>query len=556
MAGDPSGPGPGGPERETDEGEKGGQWQEPEATEHDGAEHDEENDEHCDQDAHGNPFSGSVAGGTGGRMCPTTNSLAYSTYFVKHKLTPGFYGFIAIIKGNFMPNRSPWIHQLNHERRTQALSMDLKTDVAVIGAGIAGVATTFYLLKHTDKRVALIEAYKLAHGATGHNAGQLVDEFERPFADIVKEFGLEMACRGQRDLKTAWELLEEIYTEAGANIFKSEFEGYTAFSNLEKVLEYLEDGYLLRQGGFYFAPIMVWEDWPELSKIPEKYHKQILLVSREEIALKIESFDPQYIGVYPQHMGVMNSALFCQEVVSYLSLKYPERFQLFEHTPIGKVVIHEDRAILDAEKHTVVCEKVVLCTNGFENFDILTHEGLAVNSRFHHNINGVVAFMSGYLEPHTGQPMANKYFQPKDIGLTDNPGDPYFYVTRRSYQSEQEGKNNLICVGGPDFSLEDRSQYDREQEFSEIAGKQIGEFLHQAYDKKMDQDYHFLWHGLMGYTKNLLRMIGPDPEHSQLYYNLGCNGVGLIPSIYGGYKVARQIAGEKFEPSIFDIPKQ
>ncbi len=457
-----------------------------------------------------------------------------------------------------MPNRSPWIHQLNSERQTQTLGADLTTDVAVIGAGIAGVATAFYLLKHTEKKVSLIEGYKLAHGATGHNAGQLVDEFERPFADIVKEFGLEMACRGQRDLKTAWELLEEIYTEAGVNIFKSEFEGHTAFSNLGKVLEYLEDGYLLRRGGFHFAPIMIWEDWPELSKIPEKYHKQILLVSREEIALKIETFDPQYIGVWSQHKGVMNSALFCQEVVNYLISKYPERFELFEHTPIQKVVIHEERVLLDVGKHTIECGEVVLCTNGFENFDILTREGLAVNSRFHHHVSGVVAFMSAYLEPHTGEPLANNYFQPNNIGLTDNPGDPYFYVTRRSFDSETsspvEGKNNLICVGGPDFSLEDRSRYDQELEFSEIAGKQIGEFLRQAYDRKQDLDYHFIWHGLMGYTKNLLRMIGPDPKYQRLYYNLGCNGVGLMPSIYGGYKVSRQIAGEKFESSIFDIP--
>ena len=60
----------------------------------------------------------------------------------------------------------------------------------------------------------------------------------------------------------------------------------------------------------------------------------------------------------------------------------------------------------------------------------------------------------------------------------------------------------------------------------------------------------------MGYTKNRLRMIGPDPEHERLLYNLGCNGVGILPSIFGGDKVARQIAGEEFPPSIFDIPSR
>jgi len=63
-----------------------------------------------------------------------------------------------------------------------------------------------------------------------------------------------------------------------------------------------------------------------------------------------------------------------------------------------------------------------------------------------------------------------------------------------------------------------------------------------------------MWHGVMGYTKNLLRLIGRDPHARALYYNLGCNGVGLLPSIFGGHKVAKEIAGERFPPSIFDIP--
>src|SRR3989344_4098024 len=103
-----------------------------------------------------------------------------------------------------MRNNSPWIHQLDHEREIKKLEKDGSADVAVIGAGIAGISTAFYLLKHTEKSVALLEGYKLAHGATGHNAGQLVSYFERAFSDIVSEFGLDEACNGQRDVESAW----------------------------------------------------------------------------------------------------------------------------------------------------------------------------------------------------------------------------------------------------------------------------------------------------------------------------------------------------------------
>ncbi len=453
-----------------------------------------------------------------------------------------------------MANNSPWIHQLNHERATKKLHEDLVVDVAVVGAGIAGISTAFYLLKHTDKKVAILEGYKLAHGATGHNGGHMVTYFERPFNELVGEFGLEMACHGQREINSAWELAEEMYTEANLDIPMIRFESYSGLSTKEQIIQHLENDYLRRKGGFHTKVVEIYEDADFIHEIPEKYHDLLSFISREEIALKLETLDPQYIAVLSSQKGVMNSALFCQEVAAYLLTNYADRFALYEYTPVNKVVIHDKQVLIDAEEHTVQCERVVLCTNGFEGLDIIVADGLALNTRFHHNVHGIVGFMSGYLEQYTGVPMANSYFPKVDPGLTDNPGDPYFYVTRRPFEYEKEKKHNLVCIGGPDHSLEHLSKYNRDLEFSEQARQQISEFVRHTYDKKGDLEYLFMWHGVMGYTKNMLRMVGPDPAYSRLYYNLGCNGVGLLPSIFGGNKVARQIAGEKFAPSIFDVP--
>jgi len=346
-----------------------------------------------------------------------------------------------------------------------------------------------------------------------------------------------------------------MYTEAGLDIPLSRFESYAGLSSKEQVLGHLENDYLRRKGGLHTKVVEICEDAEFIHEIPEKYHDHLALVSREEIAIKLETFDPQYIAVLSSQKGVMNSALFCQELVVYLLSTYPERLALYEHSPVGKVVVHKEGVVLDVGLHTFKCKNVVLCTNGFENLNLITPEGLAVNTRFHHNVHGIVAFMSAYLEPHTGMPAAISYYQREDKGLTDNPGDPYFYVTRRSYEHEKEEKHNLVCIGGPDYALEHLSTYDRNLDFSEKAKDQIDAFVRHTYDKKETLEYLFMWHGVMGYTKNLLRMVGPDPSFSHLYYNLGCNGVGLLPSIFAGNKVARQVKGEEFEPSIFDIPR-
>ncbi len=57
---------------------------------------------------------------------------------------------------------------------------DGAADVVVVGAGIAGVATTFFILRNTNKSVFLVERDRVARGATGTNAGQLTTYFERP----------------------------------------------------------------------------------------------------------------------------------------------------------------------------------------------------------------------------------------------------------------------------------------------------------------------------------------------------------------------------------------
>ncbi len=449
-------------------------------------------------------------------------------------------------------NRSPWIHQLDQERVPQKLSQDISIPVAIIGAGIAGVSTAFFLLKNTNKKVAIFEAYKLAHGATGHNAGYIASYFERPLSDIVKEFGIAMAVDAQRAMEDTWALLDEMYTDAGLSIPLTRFKGHAGLSTEIQVMKHLENNRLRKENKLHTEDIVIAEDAPFVHRIPEIYAHLFSVAPREEIITRLETFDPQYVAVTSFQKGVMNSALFCQEVVAYLLEKYKDRFFIYEHTPIAKVVLKDSHVLLDAMDHTVRAEHVVLCTNGFDNLEIFAPSGLSIDTRFHHTVESVVAFMSGFLEKFKDPPMAVSYFQKDEGDISDSPGEAYFYVTRRPYEYDKGAKHNLICIGGPDFSLNDRKKYSREFDFPENAQEQIDDFVHKTYDKPKELEYKFMWHGLMGFTPNRIRLIGFDPEHRRLLYNLGCNGVGILPSIYGGERVARFINGEKLEPSIFD----
>jgi glycine/D-amino acid oxidase-like deaminating enzyme len=448
-------------------------------------------------------------------------------------------------------NKSPWIHQLDKDRKSISLNKDLDTDIAIIGAGIAGVSTAFFTLKYTNQRVVMIDQAKLAHGATGHNAGQVVARFERPLFEIEQEFGFEMTQDALVDIHSTWLLIEEMYSDAGLDIVFSRTNGRIGFTTLLQVINALKDIEIELRSGLPRSEFLISENAPFVENIPKIFEKLYKIVPHKEILDKMETEDKSFYAVYSDQAACMNSALFCQEIVTFLLEKYSDRFSIYENTRVQKIVLKKNHALLDASKSTVNASKVVLCTNGFENFEIFNEGGLAIDKKFHHLINGTVGYMSGYLEKLNKEPTAIAYLDEKYD--QSRLGDYYLYLTRRPHEYGDK-THNLVCMGGPEVDIEDRAEYMRDYDYPELIQNEIDKAIKKEYDSDPNHkiDYEFTWHGLMGYTPNRIRIIGEEPKNKVLLYNLGCNGIGIIPSVLGGRKISRLIAGENLKPSIFD----
>ena len=98
-----------------------------------------------------------------------------------------------------MPS-SLWIES-TPETNYPALSGTITVDVAVLGAGIAGV-TAATLLKQEGKTVALLDSKRVVHGVTGHTTAKLTSGHGLIYADLVKTFGPEGA-RGYAETNEA-----------------------------------------------------------------------------------------------------------------------------------------------------------------------------------------------------------------------------------------------------------------------------------------------------------------------------------------------------------------
>lgn len=454
-----------------------------------------------------------------------------------------------------IPNNSPWIQQLRRTRPVVSLGEDIATDVAIVGGGIAGVSTAFFTLTTTDKKVTLLEADKVAHGATGHNAGQITSYFERPFSEIVEEFGLEKAIDGQRSIESAWELLDHMVTEARLQTPVYRFTGYAGLSTHEQVFEQLVNNRRRLDGGMTTYTILVSDAWEGRHDIPEKYADLYAVTSSAEIQSLLETDSTGFVACVSSQKGCMNSALFCEEVIGYLLATYPDRFSLHEGSPVTNVRLDEQRGVLLVGEHTVTADRIILCTNGFENFHIENVGGAPIDTKFHHTVAGRIGYMSAYVEPLAHPPTAASYHLPPEKGpIDDIGGEVYFYMTRRPYEHEGHAPHNLVCTGGPEKVLPNDAIYSREDSCSEDVREHIDDFLEKHYNKYTTEqsEHSFCWHGLMGYTPNRIRRIGAEPCNPVLMYNLGCNGVGILPSIYGGKRISQILNGEDVAPSIFD----
>lgn len=451
-------------------------------------------------------------------------------------------------------NKSPWLTQLQFNRSLQRLVGDRQSEIVIIGAGIAGISSAYFLLERTNKSVIILEADKIAHGATGHNAGQVTSYFERHFVELVEDFGLEKASAGQAAVEGAWLLLEEMIQQAHLTVPLHQFTGYAGFSTLGQIMFRLEEESLRVQSGLKAHEILIKNDPVLLLRIPDEFTHLYKVVNHSDILGLLETDDPSYIGLKASRKGCLNSALLCEQLVEYMEQKYGDRFSVFEHTPVLTAHLKLTEVVLETKQGTVTGEHVVLCTNGFENIELKNEVGVDINGRFHEHLEGTIGYMAGYIDTESQPPIAISYFEPQHVSRLD----PYMYLTRRPHEGLTPKARNLLCLGGPEISLEHKSFYSRHKHpYPEEAIESARDFLKRTYRNYSEKtEFDFMWHGLMGYTRNGVRLIGFEPCNERLLYNLGCNGVGILPSIYGGFRISQLLRGEKVEPSIFDVQDQ
>jgi glycine/D-amino acid oxidase-like deaminating enzyme len=447
-----------------------------------------------------------------------------------------------------MLNLSPWLDTLNRHRGVHRLSRYEKpqTDIAIVGGGIAGVATAAVLLERTHARVLLIEADLVAHGATGHNAGQIVSYFERSFVDLTAEFGTTLTTRGVDAIEQSWHLLHTLARIAGDEKSIRTCTGYLGIADPEKLFLFLESIAARHAAGLRTERVLLAEAMDLRDSIPRRARSTVSFVEKEKLLALLGTTDERYIAAGVSRKGCTNSAVLTEKLATKLLVRYPKRFHLIERTPVREIILRSHDARLVTDTHTIKAERVVLCTNGFEYFTIHNEGGAAIDPKFHDTLRGTIGYLCARTHAKAAPVAAASYF-PFPHRSAD---DSYFYVTKRRWGAVPFAKT-LVCVGGADEPLPEGLRYNPKAPFPKEKQAELEGFLKATFLPEPTLQ-RYQWHGLMGYTRSGVRLIGAEPCNPRLLYNLGCNGIGILSSVYGAFRIAGHVLHKRLRPSMFD----
>ena len=186
-----------------------------------------------------------------------------------------------------MNNKSLWLKNLK-EKNLPKLDKNIKTDVLIIGGGITGLSTA-YFLKDSDKNIVLVEQGRIGHGTTSRTTGKLTYLQGTVYQKLDNIYGLDVAKKYLESQKYAIDLVKEIivgnnihcdYQSNSSYIFTNNSK--TKIDSEIKILEKMGQSYKIRKN----LPIIFPCKYALRTEDNAVFHPIKYLMQLKEIVLK------------------------------------------------------------------------------------------------------------------------------------------------------------------------------------------------------------------------------------------------------------------------------
>ena len=353
------------------------------------------------------------------------------------------------------------------------LETSLQTDVVVLGSGISGALSAYYLAKAGIPCV-VIDARSIGLGSTCASTSLLQYEIDVPLTELKHKIGYANAVRAYQLCGQAILKLQDIAGDVGFNDFQLKNSLYYAAT--KKDVPFLKEEYQIRkENGF-----------------------EVSFLNAEVIRSEYGFHAP---GAILSQLGGQADAYVFAHCLHQYNIK--NGCKIFDRTKAVKIKHSRKGVKLKTDKGFVIEAKKLVYATGYE----------AVN--FVHK--KIVKLHSTYVTISEQNTIINNFW--KDDVLIWNTADPYLYM--------RTTHNGRILIGGRDEKF-----YNPEKRDKLINKKAKGlknDFNNLFPDIPFNQQFN--WAGTFGATPGGLPFIGPYKPLPNSYFALGFGGNGITFSL-------------------------
>ena len=364
---------------------------------------------------------------------------------------------------------------------------DMKADVVIIGGGMAGLSAAQAFHKR-GKKVVLLEQYYCGSGATGKSSGFITPNAEISFTDFSKIYTKDSA-------HAIWDFIT-----SGVNDIRSNIQHYSFACDYDP-----QDTLIVATSKKGLKNLEI-----EQHNLSE-YGYKTSFYSAESVKDHIGS-DAYFGGMtYGDTFGI-DAYRYCQELKKHLQ---SQGVHIFEETPVTDL---NDHTVTTAHA-TLTADYIVVCTDRF----------LPELGRLKKEVYHAQTFLMISQQLRNEQVAAifpREKWMVWDTDLIYN----YFRLT---------GDNRLLLGGGSVLTTYS-SQPDHNNRY-------MLKKLTQYFQKKfpgLDIQFEQMWPGLIGLSKDIAPIAGPDKDNNTIYYIAASAGLPIAAAL-GRYSAEHLLDGNR-----------
>jgi glycine/D-amino acid oxidase-like deaminating enzyme len=367
------------------------------------------------------------------------------------------------------------------------LEQSLKTDVAIIGGGISGAFTAYYLV-HAGLHCIVVDARTIGLGSTCASTSLLQYELDKPLCELENQIGLQSAVRAYKLCSESIDTIQSISQKIKFTQFEKQNSLFFAAHKKDKIL--IEKEYFVRKkSGF-----------------------QVQLLDEKEIHQQFGFSSPA--AILSAQGGTIDAYMFTHAL---LKASIKKGLQVFDRTVISRIKYKNKGVELITEKGHIIHANKIVNASGYEITEFLEKKIVKLHSTY--------ALASEHIQ--------SQIPAWKDKTLLWNTADPYLYMRLTT--------DNRIIIGGRDEDFYSPLKRDKLIKNKSALLKNDFSKLFPATELIPE----FCWTGTFGSTKDALPYIGTYNKTPHTYYALGFGGNGITFSVIAAEILCDMITGKK-----------